>query len=65
MKEITRLEAKQRNLRFMGNVIGKNLSQTVLMLERFKESKKGYYSVDLIALNEETHNGQIMISFWL
>lgn len=65
MKEITSNEAKARNLKLIGNLMGNNLSQAVCMLERFKEKDKiKYYSVNFIVLDEETHNGQISISFW-
>jgi hypothetical protein len=65
MKEITIKEAKDKNLKLIGNFLGNNLSRTILILERCKENKKiRYYSMNFIALNEETHNGNIFVSFW-
>ncbi len=65
MKEITKIQAKEKNLRFIQRIQGTNLSQTILIMERYNEFKEvKYYVMEFTAVNEETHNGQIVVSFW-
>jgi len=65
MKEITKKQAEEKNLKFIQRIQGTNLSQTILILERYNERKEvKYYVMEFTAVNEETHNGQILVSFW-
>lgn len=65
MKEITKEQAKENNLKFIQRIQGTNLSQTILIMQRYQEFREvKYYIMEFTALNEETHNGQILVSFW-
>lgn len=65
MYEITKEEAIENNLKFMGSFVGTNLSQTVLMMERYSENPYiKYYIMEYLAVDEESHDGLIKVSFW-
>lgn len=65
MKEITTKQAGERNLKLIARLVGTNLSSTILMMERLSEKKNvKYYIMESAVVNEETHNGEIVVSFW-
>lgn len=65
MKEITRKQAEEGNLKLIGNIAGKDMSKVILLIERLKENKKiKYYVVELIVYNQNTQEGEIQVSFW-
>ena len=65
MKEVTNKEIKEKNLKFITQIVGTNLSHTILILQRMQEiSQIDYYLMEFVAVNEETHNGQIIVSFY-
>lgn len=65
MKEITPRYANSKNLKLIKQVSATDFSKIILMMERLKENQKiGYYSVDMILFNKETHKGEFNFSFW-
>lgn len=65
MKQVTKLYAELNNLKKLGSITNTDMSRIILIMERLKENKNvKYYSVDLILFNQETHAGEINISFW-
>lgn len=65
MKEITRKQAEERNLNFIGKFTGKDMSHVILLIEDLKENKKiKYYVMESIVFNENTQEGEIQVSFW-
>ncbi len=65
MKEISRKQAMERNLKLIKTIVGTNLSSTILLIERQKENPLiKHYTMDLAIVKEDTHNGQIFVSFW-
>jgi len=65
MKEITKQQATENNLKLVGTMAGKDMSKIILIIERLKENKKvKYYIIESIVFNENTHDGEIRVSFW-
>lgn len=64
MKEITLQQAREKNLKLVGNIKSFNLSQVVLMMKIWNDKYPiKYYSTEF-AVDEETHNGRILVNFW-
>jgi len=65
MKETTRKQALEKNLKLLGSVTAKDMSKIILLIERMKENKNiKYYIIESIVFNENTHDGEIQVSFW-
>jgi len=65
MKEIKLKDASERNLKPLGRYVGRNLSSTILLMQRLSEKKSvKYYIMESAIVSEETHNGEIVVSFW-
>ena len=65
MKEITRQQALEKELKLVGKLSAKDMSKIILLIERLKENKKiKYYIIESIVFNENTHDGEISVSFW-
>ena len=65
MKEITRKQAIEKNLNLVGSLFERDMSKTILFIERLKENKNiKYYTIESIIFNENTHDGEIKVSFW-
>jgi hypothetical protein len=65
MREITRQNAIESQLKLVGNVSARDMSKIILLIERMKENKNiKYYIIESIVYNENTGNGEIHVSFW-
>ena len=65
MKEITKKQAIEKNLKLINKITGKDMSKIILLIERLKENKTiKYYAIDSIIFNENTQDGEIQVSFW-
>jgi hypothetical protein len=65
MRETTRKQAIENNLKLVGGITAKDISKVILLIERLKEDKNiKYYIIESIVFNENTHDGEIRVSFW-
>ena len=65
MKETTRKQALENNLKLLGSVTAKDMSKVILLIERLKENENiKYYIIESIVYNENTSDGEIQVSFW-
>jgi hypothetical protein len=65
MRETTRRKAIENNLKLVGGIAAKDMSKVILLIERLKENKNiKYYVIESIVFNENTHDGEIKVSFW-
>ena len=65
MRETTRKQAIENNLKLLGSVTAKDMSKVILLIERLKENKNvRYYIIESIVFNENTSDGEIQVSFW-
>jgi ribosomal protein L7Ae-like RNA K-turn-binding protein len=65
MKQVSKEYIKSKKLKLIGSIADTDMSKIILKMERLKEDKSiNYYSVDLILFNQETHMGEIRVSFW-
>jgi len=65
MKETTRKQAAENNLKLVGGITANDMSKVILLIERLKENKNiKFYIIESIVFNENTHDGEIQVSFW-
>jgi hypothetical protein len=65
MQEITKKQAVEKNYKLIANYAEKDMSKIILLIERLKENKKiKYYIIESIIFNENTHEGEMRVSFW-